>query len=666
MSWLDAVPALVAAVAWLLVPGVLSSYALGLRGLAAWTVAPVFSTAVIAVSAIVFGKLGIAWSASAAGAAALVPAAAFLLVRLAFGRGFSPAVRPDQVKVRLAGWLGLLPALAIGLSIIVQGFRTPANLSQTYDAVFHYNALRWVLESGNASSLALGSFGSSFYPAAWHDITSLAVLSSAAPLPVAANMTTAAIAVFMWPLACLFLSRQIFGPSIPALAITGTASVAFAAFPWGLLHFGVLWPNALSFALVPIGVGAGLSILGMTTQGLLNRTAAWVLFGTTLVATGLAQPNATFSIAALLLLPGCHALVSWMHGQHRAGRTTRGLLGGAAVLALAVASWVFVHSLSRITSVKNYDRWQPFQSITAAVGEVLLNATNGRDALWLLSAAVVAGMFFAFRSRITLWLPFAHVGLAALFVMAAAVQTSTTHIFTGFWYNDSHRLAAMLPITGVLLAVGGVIGTAAKLREWAHTRELPSRMRNTRLISVPALTGALGALLLVVTTTWYQNWAVESLRMTYRAVGSSAETLVESSEQEFYSRVDRVVPDDAVVAGDPWDGSAMLWALTGTHVLFPHLNPSSGNEYLAEHLNEAATDPKVCRLMSKLNVRYAIEGTSQYWLSNPGNDSYPGLTDLSKSAGFELVEQQGPLRLYRITACDPELASHTPEPRSGA
>ncbi|MDR7301851.1 DUF6541 family protein [Haloactinomyces albus] len=667
MSWIDAVPALAATVVWFLAPGVLTSYALGLRGLAAWTVAPAFSTATLAVSAVVFGKLGIAWSTESAGIAAIVPAAVILLVRLVLRRGFSPAVQPDSRKVRLAGWLGLLPAVLIGLYIIVRGFRTPGTMSQTYDAVFHYNALRWVLESGEASSLTLGGFGATFYPGAWHDITSLVVLSSNASLTVAANMASGVIAVLVWPLACLFLSRQVFGPAIPALAITGTVSVSFAAFPWGLLNFGVLWPNALGFALVPIGVGAGLSILGLTTQDTLNRTAAWGLLITSVLATGFAQPNTTFSLAALLLLPACQALLSWMRGQHRAGRTVRGLLGGAAAVALAVGVWVFVHSLPMVTGIKDFP-WAPYTSVAGAVGEVLLNATNGREALWWISAAVVAGMFFAFRDRSTLWLPPAHMATAVLFVMTAAIQSSTTHIFTGFWYNDSYRLAAMVPITGVLLAVYGVTGVAVKLRERVNLQELPIRMRNTRLASAPALTGVLGALLLVVVATGYQEEFVDDINGTYNKPANVQATLVDPAERAFYSRIDDIVPEDAVVANNPWDGSAMLWALTGTHVLFPHLSQSGSTEaqgYLAEHLNEASNNPKVCRLVHRLDVRYVINGTFRFWLDDNRIDNYPGLTNLRMNPGFELVEQQGRMELYRITACDPELASHTPEPRNG-
>ncbi len=666
MSWVEAIPALVVAGLWLLAPGVLTSYAFGLRGIAAWAVAPAISTALIALAAIVAGLAGWSWSALSAASLAAVPAAVILGVRAIRRHPFSAAVPADPLRVRLAGWLGLLPGVLVGLIIVARGFRSPDNLSQTYDAVFHYNALRWIVASGDASSLTLGAIGphkvSTFYPGAWHDLASLVVLGGT-PLAVAANATAGVIAAVVWPLACLFLSRQVFGRSLTALAITGTVSAGFAAFPWGLLNFGVLWPNALGFALVPIGVGAGLSILRMTNQDTLTPGRAWFILVTTVVATAFAQPNTTFSLVAILLVPALFALTQWLYRQYCEGRVLRGVLTAVAVVTVSVLGWVFVHSLEMVTNIKDF-QWAPFTSIPHAVGAVLLNATNGREPLWLLSAAVVAGILFAFRRRTTAWVPFTHAGIAALFVMTAAVQSSTTHIFTGFWYNDSYRLAATLPITGVLLAVAGVTWSARALSEQLSRSGLAEGSLR-RLRSVPALTAVLGVLLLLVTATWYRQWAVSDIHHAYHAPGHVESTLVDPAELAFYSRIADRIPDGTVVANNPWDGSAMLWALTGTRVLFPQLNQSTWSDeqrYLAQHLHEAARNPKVCRLANELDVGYVVRGTFRFWVDDNRIQNYPGLTHLARHRGFALVAEQGKLKLFRITACDNSLATRAPAP----
>lgn len=669
MTWLDVFPSALAAAAWLLVPGVLTGYALGLRGLVAFSVAPVISTATIAVTALLLAEFGGRWSVPAVALSTLVPAVVVLLVRLVRRRAFTPARPPDPLRARLAGFAGLVPAVVLGSVIVAKGVRSPANLSQTYDAVFHYNAIRWIVETGNASSLAVGGIGphhsGAFYPAAWHDLASLITLSGNASVAVAANLAAGAAAVLAWPLSCLLLCRQVFGASAGALVVTGTASVSFTAFPWGLMDFGVLWPNLMGFALVPAGVAAGLSLLGLATRDGMGRAAATFVLLASLFATGLSQPNTTFSIAGLLVFPAGFALARWIRQQHRDGRTLRGAAGGVAVVVLVVAAWIWVHSLSLVRQVKTFDNWEPFESITAAVGEVLLNATNGRNALWLLSAAVVVGLIVALNSRRNRWLPFTHVAVAALFVMTAAVQSSTTFVLTGFWYNDSYRIAATLPVTGVVLAVYGVVWTATQLRERVKDLRLPAV--GARRPSTPACSVLVTATLLVSSIVWYHQWAATTIHNAYVAPNVSRDTLATGREVAFYSRVAEIVPAGVTVANNPWDGSGMLWALTGTPVLFPQLNPTNwtpGQAYLANRLHTAASDPNVCGIVNAYNVGYVVRGTFDFWTERDLYKNYPGLTGISGNRGFELVARDGRLELYRITACDASQASQSPAPES--
>ena len=63
MNWFDAVPIALVTAAWLLLPGLAISYLAGLRGIAAWGLAPITSIALIASTAVLAEKLGIDWSA---------------------------------------------------------------------------------------------------------------------------------------------------------------------------------------------------------------------------------------------------------------------------------------------------------------------------------------------------------------------------------------------------------------------------------------------------------------------------------------------------------------------------------------------------------------------------------------------------------------------------
>jgi hypothetical protein len=62
MTWIQAVPIGLACVVWLFGPGLVTTYALGLRGVALASVAPVVSIAIVACTAVVAALAGVGWS----------------------------------------------------------------------------------------------------------------------------------------------------------------------------------------------------------------------------------------------------------------------------------------------------------------------------------------------------------------------------------------------------------------------------------------------------------------------------------------------------------------------------------------------------------------------------------------------------------------------------
>src|SRR5438067_9801808 len=62
MSWVDAAPAALVALAWLLLPGLPVGYALGLRGVAAWGAGALTGVALVPLTATVGAKAGVGWS----------------------------------------------------------------------------------------------------------------------------------------------------------------------------------------------------------------------------------------------------------------------------------------------------------------------------------------------------------------------------------------------------------------------------------------------------------------------------------------------------------------------------------------------------------------------------------------------------------------------------
>lgn len=659
MSWLSAIPTALLAAVWVLAPGLPFAYAASLRGVTAWGVAPVVSIASAAVGATVADLAGVPWSPAAAVAPALLLAVAAAVGRWALRRlgprTASPG--PDGWRSAAAATVGTAVAVALGWRTAQHGMGRPDALSQTHDAVFHYNAVARILEEGNGSSLVVGTLTNPsaaivFYPAAWHDMVSLVVLSGGGPLPLATNMMALAVGTLVWPLACLTLVRQLTGRSAAAAAIAPVVSVGFIAFPWSLLTFGVLWPNLIGLALVPVGLAAVVAVCGLAPGGAISRGQGFAVGVITLVALGLSHPNAVFSLGALALAPLTWALAHWLRALARSGRW----VPAVAVLAVAVAATagaaVFLTTSPLFADVRAFD-WAAFQSPAQAAGEVLLNATNGKDAAWAVSLAVVLGVAAAATSPHTRWLVPAHLLSGGLYLLASSLETPLSALLTGFWYNDSYRLAAMVPLTGVPLAVLGLLFLGARIADHlpgrARRPDTPQRPSGNRsAVAAAAVTVAL----LVASSGLYirdHAWFLTSSYPPPRHAG-----LVDPAERAFFARITPLIPPDAVVAQNPWSGSSLLWALTGRRVLFPHLvgDWTTDQRYLADHLRESATDERVCTIASRLGVGYVLVGVVDFWPWDVRSQQYPGLALPEAGPGFQLLlSDTSGNQLYRLTGC---------------
>src|SRR5690606_29223549 len=113
-------------------------------------------------------------------------------------------------------------------------------ISQTNDAIFHLNAVRYALETGSASSVNIASFtgSSGFYPAAWHALVVTTIQISGGSLPVAINALTIVIGAVIWPLGVAWLAQI----ATDRATIAGYAVVlagALQAFPLLMFQWGV-------------------------------------------------------------------------------------------------------------------------------------------------------------------------------------------------------------------------------------------------------------------------------------------------------------------------------------------------------------------------------------------------------------------------------------------
>lgn len=660
MSWAAVLPVVLACVALIFVPGGLVAVSLGLRGLSAAAAAPAFTVTVAALTAVAFGKLGIDWSALAMVLAAVaVAGVAWLLRRWCDHQGkfVRTTAARASFKAIVVQCLGFAAGAMLLIWQLIRVFGSPGNISQTFDGIFHLNAVRYVLNTGNASSLTLSSMTNGdnppyFYPAAWHGLVALLVQITGAPVSVAANMLNLVLAALVWTLGCMFLVRTVAGPRPWVVAFGGVLAASFSSFPLLLLDFGVLYPSFLSICLIPLGFAAVATFFKVGSQSPSNPLARFALAPMVAPGIAIAHPNGAMTLLAISAPIVLFAYVQryFLAGHAQAPRREKILVGAVLTLGMGLLAilWKYIRPPADAAF------WDRYRSPAGAAWEIASNSAMNRPEAWVVSVLVLVGLVVAVRDRRQWWLLGCYVLTSFLFVIIAGVGTSYLRsAITGVWYNDSYRLAAILPITALPLAALGFgwllrCGRSALDRYWNHPgRKVPAP-------AVRARVGVLASILVVALLAVGMqgapiNFAVASAARNYAETPNSE--VVSSDELSLIEQLDDLVPAGATIAVNPWTGAALAFALanrdtTSRHVLSTY---PADIEIINNSLRNALTDPAVCPAVEATGVKYALDFGSKE--VHGGRHDFPGLEELQDSPAAELVAQVGEARLFRITAC---------------
>lgn len=633
--WFEFWLSIATAVAILFVVGFPIAVAVGLRGFAAVALTAPIAVSVVAGSAVIAGFLNVPWS--------LVPVIVIVLVAVVI---LVPLTRRFGESLRAVSgawpWLGVgIGAILLGVQV-VRVFVEPGTISQTFDNVFHLNAVRYVLDTGDASSLSIGLLTSpsgslGFYPAAWHGVVSLVAQISGVSIPIAVQAVTFVTAALIWPLGAVLLVRTVVGPSAVALVGTGVVAAAMPVFPLLLMDYGVLYPYQLGLAMLPatLAVTAWLARIGFLRIG-----RPWQTIALTLVLLGgmsLAHPGAFVSWLALTFPFAVTLFVRFWRGSALRKRTYT-VLGAMAYLAIGVLL------LKVLRPPVEARQWPTSKTIPQAIGDVVFgSAWYGVPAV-LVSLLVLIGVVAAIirRTETALVTLAMFLVVAVLYIIVCALTIWIIRdAATGSWYNNPPRLAAMLAIGAVPVAGLGLAG----LGEAVRTLQLPRAV---------GLLASAAALALGIALTQFGPFspvptAVSTAAIWYQPGDDAA--LLDTDENTLLERIDDEVPEDSLIAGNPWTGAALAYAISGRHVLMPHMLMEETPELQSvnEHLRDATAGSEVCDAIDELQVDYVLDfGENGVHANTP---IYEGLTDLEDSAAVDLVDSQGDARLYRIIAC---------------
>lgn len=677
MIYAELAPLVFAAILVLMVPGLLVSWAAGARGwVLAGSAGPV-SVSVISVTAILTGFAGLPWGMVVVLAVSAVLAAVIFVLR----RVLPASVRDHGGPLSAAGsvhggasghghrnWAGILIAwFAVVVVFLVlfwrlgQIFGSIENISQTFDNVFHLNAVRYIVDTGNASSLRVSGFTSStgmggFYPAAWHDVASLTQQLTGSTVPAAVNASNVAIAALVWPLSCLLLATAIFGRRRIVVVTAAAFSAGLGSFPYLMLDFGVLYPNLLSIALLPASIGL-LALALRVARGLVLPTlSAWILALGSLPGVALAHPSTLLAFLAWTLPAVVAAAVALFMRYRKRSDIWR---AAGVVLGLAVYGGLLAIAWKQIRPDEAQSTWQPTQGLAQAFGQALTSAPQGRPIPWLIFAMTLFGIWAMLRQRRFLWLLAMYGISCVMFIVVSGYPFGPVRTwFGGVWYNDPFRLAALLPVAALPVAVLGVVWltdlASGRVRSQLAEGKLPRSLAAWATGSRVAVASA-AASVLVFTGLLVLSQGGTVTASVASAAGSYAVTpaarLVDTNEMILLRRVASEIPADNVVVSSPWTGASMVYAIADRKSLTPHIFSEFGADTstILNRLNQAGEDPAICEIVRRLKTYYVLDfGTREI---HGHVHTMPGLVDMATDPDFTLVDSQGDAKLYKVAAC---------------
>ncbi len=612
----SALPSYLVVASVLMVPGLAVVIAgWGLRSPGRLLLAPAISTTIVAVAAALAPVVGLTWNLLPVVLVTLVVVGIALLLRRGAGVDAAPAGR----RTALLAVLSLAVAAAASVVFFARAFGAPENIAQRFDNIVHLNAIGLALKSGSASPFQIGATSDiGFYPNAWHALTTLGAELTGATVPVAVNGANLAIVSILWPASTMALAGAFFAQRRTSFVVSAALSTGFGAFPALFFNWGVLYPNLVGYAMVPAALAAVVSALPE------RGAPAWVR-STLLIAllsggTFLGHPNAFLSLlffAAAFVITSL--AVSAVTARTRSSVITLVAATGGLMAASALTLLVF-------RTGAEHSGWTPWQQTAQSLGEGLFASPRGYTPTVLVSLLLIVGFVAVARMprHLPVFTPFAVAVL--LFVTASGLRIDhpLRQLLTNPWYNDSNRLAALLPLVAIPVATLGALVLV----------DIALRIRARRRIPVwitPVL--ATVGILAVFSVGFGPNVRIALSQVNEAYAYTDSSLILSSDEEALLGRLADETPPDALIAGSPRTGASLALAFSGREVTQRHIfgSPSDEQLFLNANLRDIEFDPAVCRTIDDIGIDYVLDFGRQDVIDPAGAAAYDGIQDLAPS-----------------------------------
>jgi hypothetical protein len=633
----------------LIAPGAIIARITQLSWPVAVAVGPALTYGVVALAIIPFGAIGIPWNGWTALAALVVVCLLMIGLQLLLAR-----YRDRDAEARaVSRWPAITVSAGVALGALLVMWAAYRGLAahwqtipSTWDAVWHANEVRFILDTGQASSTHMGELRNVethktlYYPSVFHALTAVfCQLTGAAPT-TGYTLSSVAASVWLFPTSAAMLTWHLLRPRTTEWRCAGAAATAaalsasFTAVPY--VEFGVAaMPNLAAY-----GVAVPAFVLIASTLRHRDRIPAAVL-----AWVGVMSVHITGGVIVLLFLVAWWVLDVFWH-------PVRGRLVDFATLAC-------VALLSGLILLPQFISVQGQEDIIA--GHSFLTHLSKKRGLFdmvfqhsrhlndfpvqygLIAVTAIGGVIFLVKKiwwPLALWLLLVVVGVDAGNPLGGPVG-ALAGMFGEFFYKDPRRISAA--ITLLLEPMAGVALFAIVVGVVAGVRRVTGRFRP---LPAPVWVSVTAVLLVAATVLTGRHYLYRHLVL----LGDKYDSVMIDQRDLMAMAYLATLPGahDTLIGNANTDGTAWMYAVADLHPLWTHydypqqMGPGPNRYIFWAHARRGDSDPKVVEAIKALNIRYIYTSTPTV----RGFAVPEGLVSLDKSKSWALIYDNGGARIY--------------------
>ncbi len=638
------------ALSLLVIPGAIVARVGRVPWPASIALAPALTYGAVALAIVPFGAIGIPWNAWTALFALVIVAGVMACLRKLLERyrdvptetsvESAPTGRGPALLV--AGGV-LLGAALIGFAVL-RGIPEWQSIPSTWDAVWHANTIRFILETGQASPTHMGELRNIethealYYPSTFHALGAvLSQLTGAAPT-TAYTVSSAAAAIWLFPVSAATLTWLLLRTRIDewhtagAAATAAAMSASFTAIPY------VEFDTASMPNLAAYGLAVPTMVLVVSAVRHRDRIPLAVL-----ALLGVFSVHLTGGVVTVLLVTAWWLFEAlWRPVRTRLADLLALLLIATPTVVLLLPQFVGVLRQAEIIAGHAF---VTHEGKKRGLIDALVQHTrhlNDFPIQWALVILAAIGAIIFVKRKI--WWPLA----VWLLLVVSIVHSSApfggpvgtiTGLFSDLFYSDPRRLSAVVTLL-LFAAVGSAVFTIVAATVTGLRRVVDrGSARTWHAVTAAALVAA-G----VVSAFHYLPRHEFLLGEKYDSV------IVDDKDLEAFAYL-ATLPGakDTLIGNANTDGTAWMYAISGLHPLWTHYDfpfqqgPGHHRFILWAYADDADTDPRVAAAVEALNVRYVVTSTPVV----RGFVMPDGLVSLDASRSWEKIYDNGEDRIFQ-------------------